>query len=158
MPEKNNILNILRSERILLTGCNYVSHFFKKKKSFFVAWAIGSVKILLTEKEDIHQEVICVSPGTKLWRCHCSNVSWLATIAEVFVSGFEVQQSVHNWPLKHHNILFRTLAHIAIKVSHYQTIDCHRITLVHSNRVHTVDSQVNHPTDSICDSDWLAFW
>ena len=70
-----------------------------------------------------------------------------------FALRFEVQQSVHNWPLKHHNILFRTLAHIAIKVSHYQTIDCHRITLVNSNTVHTVDSQVNHPAEAIPDSD-----
>ena len=70
-----------------------------------------------------------------------------------FAPGFEVQQSVHNWPLKHHNIVFRTLAHITIKVSHYQTIDCHRITLVNSNTVHTVDSRVNHLTEAIPDSD-----
>ena len=70
-----------------------------------------------------------------------------------FAPRFEVQQSVHNWPLKQHNILFRTLAHIPIKVSHYQTIDCYRVTLVNSNALRMVESQVNHPTESIPDSD-----
>ena len=156
MREKNNILNILRVERILLTGCNYVSHFFKKNP--FCRLSDRQCKNTSDRRRRYTSRSNLRFTRNKTMEVSLQQCFVTSDDCRSFASGFEVLQSVRNWPLKHHNILFRTLAHIAIKVSHYQTIDCHRITLVDSNRVHTVDSQVNHPADSICDSDWLTFW